>query len=346
MNTDVLIVGNGISGLVLSKLLKKRNIDHVVLGRVEKRKTLELPETLPPSTLALLESLDLLELFSKSSSKSFGYHSIWDSNKINSNNFFNHNPYKYGLKLNKKELLNELEELVTDHIVSFNNLIKIDKSEKCTNVKIETNNGIQTIKTQVIVDATGRNRSILKHFGSTSETFDNQIALSCHLPYFKHPQLIHQVYSESFEHGWGIVSSLNEQINVMTLFTKKGSPILHQLKDYGNWKEVLSNTQLLKDFLSDDLHRKVVGKDANSSKASQISGSNWLAIGDAAIAFDPLSSHGISNAIYCAKAASSAIELHLIDRSILPFQDYDNTLSQIFNEYLNQKSKLYDMESY
>ncbi|PHR26097.1 MAG: hypothetical protein COA38_15600 [Fluviicola sp.] len=345
MNTDVVIVGGGISGLILSILLKEKKIDHVVLNRVEKRKTLELPETIPPSTLVLLESLNLLELFSKSSSKTFGYHSLWNSDVLTTDNFFNHNPYKYGLKLNKKKLLNDLGELVSDKIIEFNNLIEIDRSDENVTVKIESDHTVQTINSRIIIDATGRNRAILKLLGITSESLDNQVALSCHLPYFKHPQLIHPVYVESFENGWGIVSTLNEHINGMTLYTKKGSPILPQLKDYQNWKELLSNTKLLKDFLTDGLNRKVVGGKANSSKASQITGSNWLAMGDAAIAFDPLSSHGISNAIYCANLASTAIESHLANDAIAPFQQYDDTICQIFNEYSRQKLKLYDTHS-
>lgn len=337
-NTDVVIVGSGISGLILSILLKEKNIDHVVLNRVEKRKTLELPETLPPSTLVLLESLNLLELFSKSSSKTFGYHSLWNSNIVSTDTFFNHNPYKYGLKLNKKQLLNDLGALVSDQMLPFNNLIEINKTESGVTLTVELDNNPQTIQGKVLVDATGRNRAILKHLGVASKAYDDQVALSCHLPYFKHAQLIHSVFIESFEHGWGIVSSLNENTNGMTLYTKKGSPLLPNLKDYANWKELLSNTKLLKDFLTDNLDRKIFGGNANSSKVEQISSANWLAIGDAAIAFDPLSSHGISNAIYCASAAAKAIDSE--DR-ITSFQNYADTLNQVFDAYLKQKDEKY-----
>jgi flavin-dependent dehydrogenase len=343
-NTDVIIVGSGISGLILSNRLKEKKVDHVVLDRVATRKILEIPETLPPSTLVLLESLNLLELFKKSSSKTFGYDSVWNSDTVTTDNFFDHNPYKYGLKLNKKELLNDLRELVIDNVVPFNNLIEIDRSDENVTVKIDSDKDVQTITGRVIVDATGRNRAVIKLLGVTNDSFDEQIALSCHLPYFKHPKLIHRVFVETFDNGWGIVSYLNEQTNGMTLYTQKGSPILPQLKEYRNWKELLSNTKFLKDFLSDDPDRKVVGGNANSSRASQITGSNWLAIGDAAIAFDPLSSHGISNAIYCANAASNAIESRISNGAIAPFQDYDDTLRQIFNEYLKQKSKLYEAQ--
>ncbi len=345
INTDVIIVGKGISGLILSILLKERNVDHVLLDRVDKRKIMPMPETLPPSALVLLESLNLLELFEKSSSKTFGYHSLWGSDTVTDNHFFFHNPYKYGLKLNKQALLNDLEEVVKDKVVRFNDLMEINRSDENVSINIESNNTVRTINGRVVIDATGRNRNVLKHLGIASEPYDNLIALSCHLPFIKHPKLVHSVFSESFEHGWGIVSSLNEQINGMTIFTQKGNPILPQLKSYQHWKTVLSKTKLLKDFLTNDLNRKVVGGDANSSRASKIAGSNWLAIGDAATSFDPLSSHGISNAIYCADASAKAIESHLKDDSESHFQNYEDTLTQIFNEYLKHKRKLYDTET-
>lgn len=342
MKTDVVIVGSGLSGLILSILLKEKSIDHIVLDRVENRKTLELPETLPPSTLVLLESLNLLELFSKSSSKTFGYHSLWNANALASDNFFHHNPFKYGLKLNKRKLLNELKALVNDQITPFNNLIDINSSNENVTIEIESNHTLQKISSQIIVDATGRNRAVLKHLGIAIETFDNQVALSCHLPYFKHPKLIHPIFTESFEGGWGIVSPLNDQVNGMTLYAEKGSQILPLIKDYRNWKKVLSTTQVLKDFLTDDLDRKVVGGNANSSKASQITGSNWLTIGDAAIAFDPISSHGNSNAIYSANFASNAIQSSLTNGGDTSFEKYDKTICQVFDEYLRQRTKLYD----
>ena len=119
MDTEVIIVGNGVSGLILSILLKEKGVDHIVLHRKATQKIFELPETIPPSTLVLLESLNLLELFKKSSSKTFGYHSLWNSDALSTDHFFNHNPYKYGLKLNKKKLIYDLGQLASNHMVSF-----------------------------------------------------------------------------------------------------------------------------------------------------------------------------------------------------------------------------------
>ncbi len=338
--TDVIIVGSGISGLVLSKLLKEQQIDHVVLQRVEQRKTLELPETLPPSTLVLLESLNLLELFSKSSSKTFGYHSLWHSEVLQTDTFFHHNPYKYGLKLDKKQLLQDLQSEVSDHVVSFNKLTELERTNDSVTLSIASESEQQTLQGKILVDATGRNRAMIKQMGILSESFDDQIALSCHLPYFKHPKLIHPVFVESFEHGWGIVSPLNDDTTAMTLYTQKGSPLLPDLKDYSNWKSLLAHTKILQDFLSDDaIDRKVFGGNANSSRAAQITGSNWLAIGDAAISFDPLSSHGVSNAIYCAGAAAKVL---ISEDRVDGIAKYGDTLSQVFGMYLKQRKVKYE----
>lgn len=334
MKTQVIIVGSGISGLVLSYLLKEKGVDHVVLNRVEKQKALELPETVPPSTLALLESLNLLELFSKRSSKTFGYHSLWGSGPLRTDNYLHHNPYKFVLKLNRKEVLQDLEFLVSDHLFSYNHLKELQQNDKGISVLLEFENQPISIEGNIIIDATGRNRAVLKQLDIISEFFDNQIALSCHLPYFKHPHLIHPVFIESFEHGWGIVSALNDETNVMTLYTQNGSPLQHSLKDYENWKDVLSNTKILKDFLSDSVNPAIHVGNANSSRATQITGSNWMAIGNAAIAFNPLSSHRISNVVYCANAAANAITAE--DRSA-SFQRYDDTLGKIFEAYLSHR---------
>jgi hypothetical protein len=81
-----------------------------------------------------------------------------------------------------------------------------------------------------------------------------------------------------------------------------------------------------------------------TSRATQLAGKNWLATGDAAIAFDPLSSHGITNAVYTANRAVKAIALHLSDGDEKHFQEYAESLSTIFATYLGTRYELYQRE--
>jgi len=87
INTELVIVGKGVSALTLSILLKKRGIDHIILDQVVKRNGNRpaIAETLPPSTLVLLESLGLRGHFEANASKIFGHHAVWGSDKIINN---------------------------------------------------------------------------------------------------------------------------------------------------------------------------------------------------------------------------------------------------------------------
>ncbi|MFT5778198.1 MAG: 2-polyprenyl-6-methoxyphenol hydroxylase-like FAD-dependent oxidoreductase, partial [Crocinitomicaceae bacterium] len=160
VNTKVVIVGKGIAGLVLSILLKRKGIDHVVLDRIEKKRKPALAETLPPSTLVLLETLELKELFERSSLKTFGYHSLWGTHQVTDNNFFFHNPYKYGLKIAKSILLSDLEKEAGTEVISFQHLLDINLGKNAVQVNLRQDNEELTVNGEILIDATGRNRAV------------------------------------------------------------------------------------------------------------------------------------------------------------------------------------------
>ena len=341
IKTDVIILGSGIAGLVLSVLLKRKKINHIVLDRIQKQKSLALAETLPPSALVLLEELELLEDFKETAlKKTYGYHAIWGSSVLKTVDFFNNNPFKYGLKLDKEATLKRLKNKVDEHLIPYKQIVSMAHSEKEIKVTVQQKAEQETVSGKWIIDATGRNRALLQALKITEKTYDDLMAFSCHVQLTEHPQLIHQVYTEAFEHGWGIVSSLSEKEQAMTLFTSKAIGIHQKISLFSSWKNVLSDTKYLKTFLSKNSFTKVLGKKANTTAASQFAGNNWLAIGDAAFTFDPLSSHGISNAIYTAKKAADV----LTDDTYKP-KTYNADLKAIFNSYLASKKNMYASET-
>ncbi len=126
MKTDILIIGKGITGLVMSFLLSKKGIAHKLIAREEKLRPLALGETLPPSALPLLNSLGLLEMFEEGAIKrTTGYHSCWGTDGVTDHNFFSNRPFQYGLKLNKEKLTQLLEEQQKAHIVYFKQSISV-----------------------------------------------------------------------------------------------------------------------------------------------------------------------------------------------------------------------------
>jgi 2-polyprenyl-6-methoxyphenol hydroxylase-like FAD-dependent oxidoreductase len=345
MDTEVIIVGKGIAGLVVSLLLKRKNISHLLLDRRTAKKQLALGETLPPSALPLLHSLGLLDLFeSNSLHRTRGYHSAWGSTAIADHNFFFHSPFQHGLKINKQSLEQTLEDLTSENILRFEKMIAISLEEQGVRVELQNDQETIVLRGRCLVEATGRNRALLKLLGIGSDEYDELTAYSCHLPSREHPKITHSVFVESFEHGWGIVSRLSDEVQVMSLFSRRSVGIHKELKDYSCWPAILCGTAHLRDFLSAATGIRVVGGDAGSSRAVELAGKCWLATGDAAIAFDPLSSHGITNAVYTAQRAVKAIALHLSDPNEKHFQEYAELLSAIFTTYLGTRNVLYQRE--
>jgi len=336
--TDVIILGKGIAGLTLASLLKQNNINYVMVDRFEDKKQFAYGETLPPSAMPLLNQLDLLSLFEENSyRKTYGYHSCWGSDRVTDINFYHHNPYKHGLKIDKQAILHALQDVAQPKIFTYKKSFEIQwNGENLSQIVLDKE---LLIEGKIFVDATGRNRALLKKLHISSTSYDHLLSFSCHISKVKHPKLVHEVYVESFEQGWGIVSALNEKENVCSVFTSKGNSIHKELIQYKNWKNILATTKYLKDFLTAEEDIKVMGGNSNSSKANEIAGENWLALGDAAIAFDPLSSHGITNALYTAMIATKAIQENLNNQKTL--QQYDETLHLIFNQYLQSKNQLY-----
>ena len=343
IHTEVVIFGKGIAGLILSFLLSRNNIKHVIIDRSGEGKTFGYGETLPPSALPLLQRLGLLQLFEENSyRKTFGYHSCWGSDQVTNINFYHHHTFKNGLKINKQKILSALEKAAQSKIISY--CKSATTSYKSTGIQSILLDGKTEVQGNLFVDATGRKRALLKMFNIDSIAFDSLISFSCHLPKLKHSKLVHEVYVESFEQGWGIVSALNKIENVFSIFTIKGSQAHKGLGKYENWKSILSDTKYLKDFLVDKIHPKIIGGNSNSSKPQKVTGENWLALGDAAMAFDPLSSHGITNAIYTAMIATDSIKQKLIDNDSNALTIYEDTINQIFDQYLSSKNQLYVSE--
>lgn len=343
LKTNVLIVGQGVSGLILNYLLKQKGINTILLDRKLNTATPILAETIPPSTLSLLNHLGLLSLFEDCATKTYGYESKWNSDIIHEEVFFKHNPYKYGLKINKRKLLQTLDNNSQSETINYNKVLDIQYKNDTVITTVTTDNEKTTIKSDFIIDATGRKRAILKHLNIGSKAYDENLAFICYVPKAG-PNLKYGFFTESFENGWGTISNLNETTDIITLYTTKNSLLHKQLISFSNWKKILLNTQILKQYLPSTGNYKIIGKQANSSKANKICSNNCLAVGDAAIAFSPVSSHGISNALFCASEASKAINSFYLTNDTSSFNTYENTLYRVFDEYFLQKEKLLTLE--
>jgi flavin-dependent dehydrogenase len=82
---------------------------------------------------------------------------------------------------------------------------------------------------------------------------------------------------------------------------------------------------------------------ANSSRLDAAVGECWLAAGDSAAAFDPLSSYGISSALGGGHYAASAV-LDLFDGSADALSSYQKLIDGAYAQYLLMRHAYYSLE--
>ena len=110
------------------------------------------------------------------------------------------------------------------------------------------------------------------------------------------------------------------------------------------WVRMLTATEHLSVLLDKfQLVDKVLMRNASTCKLDRVAGTSWIAVGDAACAFDPLAGNGIL------KALQSGIDS---SEDILPnesskqddLQLYADKIIAIFYEYLRERQKYYQKE--
>jgi flavin-dependent dehydrogenase len=82
---------------------------------------------------------------------------------------------------------------------------------------------------------------------------------------------------------------------------------------------------------------------ASTSLQERISGPGWLAVGDAASAYDPLTGAGVAKALHFAKLAADTIASTL-EGSEKSLSEYGNAVKHDFSIYLAQRCAQYTRE--
>jgi flavin-dependent dehydrogenase len=92
------------------------------------------------------------------------------------------------------------------------------------------------------------------------------------------------------------------------------------------------------------LHGRPRGAGAGSARLDRFAGDGWLAVGDAALSFDPLSSQGMLNALYTGLRGGQALAAALSgDRTGIAV--YAHRMEAVYGTYLRNRLAFYATET-
>jgi flavin-dependent dehydrogenase len=199
------------------------------------------------------------------------------------------------------------------------------------------------VETRSVVDASGRNAIFARKHGSRRLNHGDLFAIVAWLDGGDMPRATRAMLTvESCSFGWWSLSRAADGMLVATLYTSMRMMKSAQASPKAWWLRALQEARRVGRVVrqSGATIRKTAVFPAFPSRSSRMCGSGWIAVGDAAIAFDPLGGRGVALAL---ETAFRAFEAASVDASWDTLgNDYQEALIERFQRHLDGRALAYE----
>ena len=347
---DITISGGGPAGSVLGILSARAGLSVLIVERDDFQKH-RIGEHLSPNGHGMLCSLQLDHVLKQSSHlKSDKVCSYWGSDQPEFQDYFM-NPYGHGWNLDRvafdHDLLAEAEKCGCDVRKQFQiKTLSYNSCEKIWDITLNNKQGVvHNFQSRWIIDATGRQASIARMLGVKRNKLDKLVGITAHIENENlWDRWQNHLYLETMEEGWWYALKLPQK-KIAAVF----------MSDVDMIQKLFSNNR--EDTWFDMLRKTTIGHEipfdsnvslstfpAESGRLESFSGEGWLAVGETAVSFDPLSSRGIAFTMQTAVAAAEALAANHenADQDLIA---YNRFLEQSYQEYVEQRADVYVSEN-
>jgi flavin-dependent dehydrogenase len=199
------------------------------------------------------------------------------------------------------------------------------------------------ITARFVVDAGGRMAPLVRLLGGRPQPRDR---LVCSWTHGSARGDAGTTVTIADKNGWWYTSPLPSGRRVLAFHTDADLPITKGLVGAGLMNHAHEQPDLAALLAEVDFRPVSPGGycAAHTSWIEAAAGPGWLAVGDAALACDPLSSQGLFNALYSALMAANALRRALAgDADALA--DYQRTIARVVDAHRDNLAAYYSMES-
>jgi flavin-dependent dehydrogenase len=315
---DAVVAGAGPAGACAATVLAQAGWD-VTLADALSAAPRRFGESVPPAALRLLRELRVdISAFGGTHKRIGGNIVYWSGNGDVAD--FLTEPDGAGWLICRSEFNKTLQTAAVSSGASVVSSPVQTLSHSGNGWVLETASGVR-IACRWLIDATGRSSAIARRLGASRIRDEKVVALAglgtCRVE-------LNRTLIEAVPEGWWYAAALPDGAAVAILHTE---PDESQALRCG-WHAALERTSHVRDFFPPESFPSSAcgfAADAGGSYLDRVWGDSWIACGDAAIAFDPLSSQGIYTAMYSGRAAAKAI----LDGTSSIFAEYAGRLSEI-----------------
>ncbi|MCA1565774.1 MAG: NAD(P)/FAD-dependent oxidoreductase [Acidobacteria bacterium] len=344
----VVVVGGGAAGASVAINLASHGLKPMVLETLREPES-KVGECLPPTAAPILQRLGLADQLQRDGHlPSYGNRSVWGAPAPVERDFI-FGTQGHGWQLDRARFEARLMDRARAEGVDWRGGVRLVECvwrDECWTLIVRTSSGDATLEADFVVDATGRASRLARRLGARQLRYDRLVGTACLLK-SRSGNGIKDSFTlvEAVRSGWWYSARLPDE-KLMAVFFTDHDLLDHEVLKADGWFALLRETEhtgrRVREGDYDPLAEPRVLA-AHGSCLDVVAGERWLAVGDAAAAYDPLSSYGISAALGAGVYAASAIVDSLAgSRDALPA--YRRIIEQSFAQYLIRHEEYYALE--
>ncbi|GHC57778.1 tryptophan 7-halogenase [Ulvibacter litoralis] len=344
----IAIIGAGPAGSSCAIALLKAGFKVQLLDNSKTGK-FHIGESIPPDMNLLLKKLGVYDSFlAETHEPCYGSCSYWGS-ELRGYNDSLLNPYGHGWHLDRQNfnqfLVEEAEKLGA---TIFRN---------CTyKSSVKTESGYQLfmevkkkqfdpIEADFVIDASGTRSVFASEYGSTQIKDTSLVCLGVRFRNKGGREVSKLTHLESVENGWWYAARIPGEQLLVTLYTTSEVVKTLELHHLENWVKLLQQAPNTSHWIRgmEPVESKLIGFKAPSFCLSRVVGDSWMAIGDAAICFDPITSQGIIKSVTQGIRAAEIITHYVSGiETALPY--FETEVKAQYKQYLESRKYFYHLE--
>lgn len=346
---SVVVLGAGPAGAAAAALLARHGIPTVLVGRSGDQHP-GVGECLPPTSRTHLEKAGVWDTFLRANHvPSSGIRAHWGGPEAVDRDFVL-SPYGAGWHIDRARFDAMMHEAALGggaQALSCTALRKVTRLAAGWRLELASGDGQHEVECSFVIDATGRSSAFARRAGAQRRSLDKLIGLVAYFSAPANPGSIEAILLvEAVENGWWYTAPLPDGKLVAVFLTDAAYVQAGKLSQTEQWLALLRMTD--HQHLRIQTHGGILEggiriMPADSSFLDQVAGDGWIAAGDAAAAFDPLSSQGLTSAVSGGMRAAQAVVAQMAGDA-QAVVGYANTMRREYAQYLAHREIYYRIE--
>jgi flavin-dependent dehydrogenase len=342
---DVAVAGGGPAGCatVIRLAQAGRRVLLVDAGHGGRSRT---GESAPPGFASLLDDLRLpRSLVDEKHRTSYGNVSAWGSKELQFTDFI-HAVAGPGYQLDRAQFDASLLHAAVAagvEVRTASRLRRAGSSPQGHALTVQGPDGLMHLTARWLVDAGGRSSTLLAPLGGCRIHFDRLLAFCMVTDARDGPDRDGRTWIEAQPGGWWYSALLPSGPRVFAYLSDRDLVDKSELLTAKGFMAALMRTEHLAGLCAANAGApsgRPHGRNASTACLEALVGPDWVAVGDAALSFDPLSSQGIPNALHTGLLAADAVDDALCGRpgGLARYQAY---LRCMFGSYVRHRRAAY-----